>query len=206
MRIHTQGPQGRTLLHQAVLAGQAAAVEQLLGAAPELAVAADADGATALHLAARHPESGAASPQLVALLVNSGSARARNLVGRKDRKGRNALHYAAAAASLEALQLLLRAAPHHGLLAGAAEEPDGWLACHYAAAAGHADGVAALLRAAPATIDARLVNGRTPLHLAAYFGHASVGGRAGCAACVSPIITRSSRQQQQLVTLSLSPK
>lgn len=180
---------GRTSLHRAVLAGDAAVAAQLLGASPELALAADDSCATALHLAARHPDTGVASPELAALILSSGAPSLRQLVGQRDHKGRTALHFAASAASLEVLELLLEAAPDPGQLAAAADSPDGWLAIHYAAAGGHRAGVACLAQAAPATAAAGLTNGRTPLHLAAYYGHALVGGqgsrceRGSCSRC-----------------------
>ncbi|KAL4421261.1 hypothetical protein ABPG75_010552 [Micractinium tetrahymenae] len=139
MRLDCQGTQGRTLLHHAVLNGQAAAVAQLLAAAPAMTMAADAAGATPLHLAARHPDTGKASPALVALLLGAAAPCPGDLIRQKDGHG-----------------------------------PDGWLAVHCAAAAGHAAGVALLARAAAATATACLPNGRTPLHLAAYYGRETV--------------------------------
>lgn len=186
---------GRTPLHAACAAGNAAVALLLLDAGAD-AAAADGAQRTALH----HAAAGDAPAAVVARLLRAAPA----LAAAVDGAGRTALHIAAARGSTNALRALIeggadvnacdarKAKPlHHAsfrghcacaaLLIDAASQRSaasaktemgdaaGMTPLHLAATAGHSDLCALLLRKG-ADANARAKNGTTPLHLAAHAG------------------------------------
>lgn len=89
-----------------------------------------------------------------------------------DRRGSNALHYAAGGGHARAVRLLVDEA---GIGAATAQRSDGRTAAHWAARNGHADVLRWLAGSVgPAAVDAKTADGTTPLHLAAWQGHVAV--------------------------------
>ena len=138
--------------------GHAAAAELLVGAGAVVDQVV-AGGNTALLLAA-----GEGHERVLQSLLRAGAS-----TGRTDREEETALMKAAAEGHLGAVDALLRHEPRQI----GQQNRDRFTALHYAASVGHLAVVAALLQqgAAPRAAD---TEGRTPLVLAAMFGHADV--------------------------------
>jgi hypothetical protein len=90
----------------------------------------------------------------------------------KDPQGLTPLMHCARMGQVATAQVLLREGPGGLGLIGAVDE-DGKTALHHAALQGHAE-LVSLLVAAGAEVEARTKQGRTPLALAAFAGHAHV--------------------------------
>lgn len=152
-------PLGRTALMRAVRAGGLAEVSAALGGAD--VNAADVDGETALHHAARRGE-----VEVVRLLVAAGAR-----VDARNRYACTPLHVAARANGAEVVQALL-----DGGAAVATADIFGATALHVAAEAGRGESVSRLLERG-ALREARDIDGNTPLHCAARAGRGDAAAR-----------------------------
>lgn len=152
-------PQHDVALRAAAERGDAAAVQWLLAAAPEAALAPDERGRLPLHLAClgRH--------EAVARLLVAAAPQAASTL---DSSERTPLFLAATAGDAAIADLLLAAAP-----AAAVTLCDGSLPIHAAAAAGHVEAARRLAAAAPGAAASTDADGLTPLELALSGRHIS---------------------------------
>ncbi|XP_052040649.1 nuclear factor NF-kappa-B p100 subunit [Apodemus sylvaticus] len=152
----------QTPLHLAVITGQARVVSFLLqvGADPTLL---DRHGDSAVHLALR---AGAAAPELLQALLQSGARAVPQVVHMPDFEGLYPVHLAVRARSPECLDLLVDC----GAEVEAAERQGGRTPLHLATEMEELGLVTHLVTKLHANVNARTFAGNTPLHLAAGLG------------------------------------
>ncbi|XP_071071819.1 nuclear factor NF-kappa-B p100 subunit isoform X3 [Dasypus novemcinctus] len=152
----------QTPLHLAVITGQTRVVSFLLqvGADPALL---DRHGDSVVHLALR---AGAGAPDLLRVLLQSGTPSMAQLLHMPDFEGLYPVHLAVHARSPECLDLLVG----DGAEVEAAERQGGRTALHLATEMEELGLVTHLVTKLGANVNARTFAGNTPLHLAAGLG------------------------------------
>ena len=212
---------GRTALHRAALNGHAGIVHMLCDAGPQHVNDASQEQRTALHMAASvgavdvvkvlcaqeriyvdarrnggrtplHDAAGRGYTEVVAALLSAGAS-----FGARDTDGRIALQLAAGRPGYSLMvELICKAGPER---VNESSKCHG-TALHIAARQGLVDNVKVLCAQERIDLDARMANGRTPLHEAAERGHTEVVEALLCAGASVSAFDRKGR-----TTLELAP-